>query len=546
MRWISVLVLAALLTAAPSLHPTQAAAGDLDASFGRGGRVVTEFTSHSNFSHAVAIQPDGKILAAGESLKPFADWDFALARYNRDGSLDQTFGAGGKVTTDMGGRLDSIQAIAVQSDGKIVAVGQSFDFFITGAFLSEFAAARYNPDGSLDTTFGNGGKVITHFSSGFSFMDDSRAFAVAVQPDGKIIAAGSAFASFENLDFALVRYNANGSLDPTFGNGGLLTTNVGSRFEGAFGLELQPDGKIIASGYTTFGVDDFALVRYNPNGSLDPTFGSSGMVRTDFNDSGDQAFAMALQPDGKIILAGYTKRADTNYRFALARYEASGALDSSFGSGGKAVNEIFGSFEESARAVAVQPDGKIVVAGGGQAGFLVVRYNADGTLDGSFGDGGVNKTDFSDFTDEDGEVVGASAEAVAIQADGKIVAGGNLNKGFGAVLAFAMARYTGDQEEDQGFDVCLQDEGRGEFLQINSTTGDYRFTDCAGLTIVGTGALTQRASVLTLRHNASDRRVSAMIDTARRTGTASVKAFSQLGVYTITDRNTADNTCACR
>lgn len=535
---VLVILIAVFLTINIRIVPVHAALGDLDPSFGSGGTVLTQFLGDSNAGHAVAIQADGKIVAAGESAKPFFDWDFAVARYNSNGTLDATFGSGGKVTTDMGGRLDSIQAIAIQEDGKIVAVGQTFNTIDTGAFHSKFAAARYNSDGSLDPTFGNGGKVVTLISSGVSFLDDSRAFAVVIQTDGKIVAGGWAITLFGSVDFALVRYNSDGSLDSSFGIGGIALTNLGSGREEIHGLAQQPDGKLIAGGVIAFGVDDFIVLRYNQDGTLDSTFATFGRVITDFNDSGDTAFAMARQPDGKIILAGRTVRADSNYKFALARYLPDGNLDSSFGDQGKAVNEIFGTFEEAARAVVVQPNGKIVVAGGGFEGFLIVRYKSDGALDTTFGNGGIVKT-VSEFS---GEAVGATAEAIALQEDGRIVAVGQVNEGFGAILEVAVARYIGDAP----FDKCIQDDSSGSTLQLNSTTGEYLFTNCLGLTLGGAGTLRIRGTTLTLEHTAMDRRVLVKIDGSARRATASIRIMTGAMTFTITDRNTANNNCACK
>ena len=321
----------------------------------------------------------------------------------------------------------------------------------------------------------------------------------------------------------------------------MVLTNLGSGREEIHGLALQPDGKLIAGGVIAFGIDDFIVLRYNQNGTLDSTFGSSGRVITDFNDSGDTAFAMTRQPDGKIILAGRTLRADSNYKFALARYQPNGSLDSSFGNGGKAVNEIFGTFEEAARAVVVQPNGKIVVAGGGYEAFLVVRYKSDGSLDSTFGNGGIVKT-ISEFSRQPGDVAGGAANAVALQQDGRIVAAGYVNRSFGGIRDFALARYIGDET----FDTCIQDDSNGSLLQLNSTTGEYQFTNCAGLTLGGTGTLRTKGSIITLEHNAADRRVLVRIDSSVGRGTAAINILSQGITFTIMDRNTADNSCACR
>ncbi len=247
--------------------------------------MTTDFGG-TDIANAVVLQSDGKIVAVGQDSS-----DFALARYNADGSLDSSFGTGGKVTTDFGGS-DAALAAVLQPDGKIVAVGTS---------AADFALARYNTDGSLDTSFGTGGKVTTDFGG------TDQAWAAVLQPDGKIVAAGLASA-----DFALARYNTNGSLDTSFGTGGKVTTS----FEGsdqARAVVLQPDGKIVAVGWDN-GVE-FALARYNTDGLLDSSFGTGGKVTTDFGGS-DAALAAVLQSDGKIVAVGFANTTD----FALARY----------------------------------------------------------------------------------------------------------------------------------------------------------------------------------------------------------------------------------
>jgi uncharacterized delta-60 repeat protein len=247
----------------------------------------------------VAHQPDGKIVAAGQGG---SDFDFAVARYNPDGSLDPSFGSGGSVTTDFGGS-EAATAVAIQADGKIVTTGSTFS-----AGVQKFALARYSATGSLDPSFGSGGTVTTDFGLGSGFGG-----ALAVQSDGKIVAAGRA-----GSDFVLARYNGDGSPDAGFGSGGNVTTDFGGVvFDAAFAVALQANGKIIVAGSAfSFPAADFALARYNPDGSLDPSFGSGGKVTTDFGGF-DVAFGVALQPDGKIVAAG---QGGSGSDFALARY----------------------------------------------------------------------------------------------------------------------------------------------------------------------------------------------------------------------------------
>src|ERR1051325_2746539 len=243
-RKLSVLSIVALLLCWPIPIQVQAAAGALDPTFGIGGKVITRFFDTSGGigeAHAIAIQPDGKIVAAGgtDNLGNFTG-DFALARYNKDGSLDTAFGSDGKVTTDFT-VFDQVNALAIQPGGKIIAVGFVRNFIT----FDDFVVARYNSDGTLDTGFGIGGKVTTDFGS--SRTDE--AHATLLQPDGKIVVVGSSV-SGGTSDFALARYNTDGSLDASFGNGGKVITDIVGFFDKALDGALQPDGKIIAAGFT--------------------------------------------------------------------------------------------------------------------------------------------------------------------------------------------------------------------------------------------------------------------------------------------------------
>ena len=398
--------------------PAVAAAGDLDTSFGGDGRVTTDF---GGFDEAlgVAIQSNGKIVAAG-----FTEWfpsplhDFALARYNRDGSLDSSFNGDGKVTTDFGGSDDVAHGVAIQSDGKIVAGGR-------GTTGDDFALARYNRDGSLDTSFGGDGKVSTDFG-GF----DGALGGVAIQPDGKIVAAGFTAAGD---DFALARYNRDGSLDTSFDGDGKVTTDFGG-LDVAFGVAIQPDGRIVAAG-AAGGDDFFALARYNRDGSLDTNFDGDGKVTTDFGGF-DQALEIAIQPNGSIVTAGRTVASGTtgDDDFALARYNRDGSLDTSFEGDGKVTTD-FGASDQ-AFGVAIQPNRKIVAAGFAGDDFALARYNRDGSLDTSFNGDGKVTTDFGGPSDV--------AFGVAIQPDGGIVAAGAAPATeSGQFGDFGLARYLG-------------------------------------------------------------------------------------------------------
>src|SRR6266576_4089512 len=212
----------------------QAVDGDLDPTFGTDGKVLTDFDHSTDIAHAVAIQADGKLVVVGTTYQDndFSNEDFAVARYNPDGTLDKTFGVGGKVQTDFPVLAAVASSVVIQPDGKIVVAGGAFPLF---TFAGDFKVVRYNSNGSLDTSFGNGGIVTTTFPEG------SYAFDVALQADGKILAAGTVFVDFNpgdisDTDFALARYNSDGSLDTTFGNSGMVMTDFLGLEDDAFSV----------------------------------------------------------------------------------------------------------------------------------------------------------------------------------------------------------------------------------------------------------------------------------------------------------------------
>lgn len=395
--------------------PVNAQPGSLDISFGSGGKLITNFGS----GRSLALQNDGKIVVAGSSYNG-TDTDFSLVRYNSDGSLDNTFGSSGIVTTDFGSDYDYGTAIVIQSNGKIMVAGYSRN----GAYY-DFGLVRYNIDGSLDNTFGSSGKVLTDIGG-----ESDLAFSVAIQSDGKILVAGYCDDGLY-ADFALVRYNNDGSLDNTFDSDGKVSTDFASSGDRGHSVVIQNDGKIVLVGYTSISRACFALVRYNNDGSLDATFGSGGKVTTDFGGfsyGGAHARSVAMRTDGKIVVAGYHFNSDHCY-FALTCYNMNGILDSTFDSDGKVTNAYgIGS------SLVLQSDGKIIVAGEShysfESDFGLIRYNADGSLDTSFDSDGEVNTDFGN--------TGEQAWSVAMQTDGKILLAGYSNGNS------ALARYNGD------------------------------------------------------------------------------------------------------
>ena len=388
------------------------AQGDLDAAFGTGGIVITDF-GDSEWVNDLALLPDGKIVAVGNT-----SLDFALARYNSDGSLDSSFGTNGKVTTDFFGYEDVSEAVAIQADGKLVVAGTAYH-----ADRSDFALARYDSNGSLDSSFGTNGKVTINFDG-----DYNHGFDLVLQPDGKIVVSG-----IDSDDFAVLRFNSNGTLDTSFSGDGKVTTDFGGRMDRAFAIALQTDGKIVAAGqaYSSASDADFALARYNSDGSPDTGFGTNGMVVTDLGAANDIIEELTLQPDGKIVVVGFCNPG-SYFNVALARYNEDGTLDAGFGTNGQVTTVFTAEGNNYGLAVATQSDGKIVVTGNGSGNLGLARFLSNGILDNDFGTSGIVVTDLggSDWND-----------AMVIQPDGKILAVGGSN--VNGTYDFILARYEG-------------------------------------------------------------------------------------------------------
>ncbi|MBI4834696.1 MAG: hypothetical protein HY811_07770 [Planctomycetes bacterium] len=374
------------------------ATGITDTDFGTAG-IVTSVIGDSCYINGLAIQADGKILGAGFSSVS-SNEDFAVARYTTAGILDNAFGTNGAVTNTVGASNDQISRIEIQADGKIVAAGYASSGF------SKSALARYTASGALDATFGTNGIITTTLDIGSSVFNDLK-----IQPDGKIVAGG-----YANFAFALARYTDAGVLDGTFGTGGVITSLIGAGSSVGLALELQPDGKLLLAGYNDTSYVT-ALARYTVTGTLDTTCGINGAITTAAGANNDErAYDIALQSDGKILLCGYTSNLNNDYFGFILRYDANGALDSSFGTNGVVTQTIATYKEIGYYGMSLQANGKIVVAGYIGNGIILARYNTNGTIDTGFGvDGIIIVPTTGSYT---------YANDVKIQADGKIIVGG--------------------------------------------------------------------------------------------------------------------------
>jgi uncharacterized delta-60 repeat protein len=350
--------------------------GELDGSFGAGGTVTASMSSADGFDEHVwnlTLAGDGKIVAAGDAITATGGFDVALARFNADGTLDPSFGTGGKVTTAIGPgtRRDRAHDVAVLGDGKIVVAG--FADMGPGAGGRNFMLARYNPDGSLDGMFGTGGIVITPVAPGDN-RDVVTTNGLTMDEAGRFILSGQANmgAGAGGFNFALARYNPDGTLDGSFASGGIVTTEIapGDNFDTASSVAIDPAGKIVAGGVAESGgfVFDWALVRYHADGSLDSSFGQGGKVTTNVGpgNSDDDQEELVIQSTGKILIGGSVAQTavTVDSDFAIARYNADGTLDSSFGTGGIVKTATApGNADDEIFEIALQSDAKLVAAG---------------------------------------------------------------------------------------------------------------------------------------------------------------------------------------
>lgn len=496
--------------------------GALDTSFSNDGKVMTDLNGYFDAAYSVALMPDGRIIAAGISDNGFHT-DFSVARYTTNGSPDTTFDNDGTIQTDLPfHRNDAGNGMALQPDGRLVVAGYGDN----GAD-NDFALVRYNTDGSLDNAFDLDGIMITDFTAlevahavtvqsngrivvageaqgdfaicryrtngllddGFSYGDGKNitsigtyacARGVLIQPNHHIVLAGETRTGTAST-IALVRYNPLGHLDLDFDDDGIQTDNIGSASV-ANAAALQADGKIVVAGWAReFGGRAFGLARYRPDGKRDTSFGQAGHVITYHGDADHVARAVAIQPDGKIIATGYASfdsnhRNELHYAFSTVRYHNDGSIDASFGYNGFASTSI--GFNSIGNAIALQPDGKVIVAGTSDGRFALARYLPDGRRDPDFGAHGTAVTSVGQ---------GAAATSVLVQADMRIIAAGRAGN------AFAAVRYNADGSVDSTFGnagiaitsvgsdatahaAALGIDGKVVMAGTSNLTGDYDFT----------------------------------------------------------------------
>ncbi len=435
------------------------AAGNLDRTFGTNGKAVTPIGSATDRGYAMALQPDGKIVVAGASTDANGSFDTALARYNTDGTLDQTFGTGGKVIVNLSITGEVANAVALQSDGKIVIAGSAIV-----ANDVNFIVTRFNSNGTVDTSFGTNGSAITPVGAA-GVSDTANAIEIqTINSEERIVVVGST-----GSDFAVVRYNPDGTLDATFDADGIVITSIRSSVDTANGVAIQRStNKIVVAGMSrsdlgggTFN-DDFALVRYNSDGSLDVTFDTDGKVTTNISvvDAARDVVIQEIDGLSKIVAGGISMRPWPYHDFTLVRYNDNGAVDTTFGTNGRALTAI-GIYEDQIHALALQPDNKIVAAGFARTGtngvnsdFALARYNADGSLDTSFASCGkiITATAAANGTD--------LAYGVAVQPDGKVVVAGHTQQAASVNDDLAVLRYMPNGSAASPTSIDFDGDGR--------------------------------------------------------------------------------------
>lgn len=431
--------------------------GSLDSSFGGGDGVqLTDFADSDDFGYAVALEKNGGAVVAGSSAA-----NFAVARYF--GELDGGFDVDGTQTINFGGN-DTGRAVALQRNGAVIVAGD------WDAGAADFAVARFTRAGAPDTTFGAGDGRINLTFGGGAFGGVERATAVGLQSDGKILVAGYTDAGTDGgadpFDIAVARLHPNGSIDTSFSGDGKVTVDFGHD-DRASALLIQPDGKIVVVGQWDGGVSDFAVVRFNPDGSLDSTFSGDGRQNVFFGltigASVERATAVALGPGGRIIVVGYTD-ADPVRRndFAVAQLTPAGELDTSFSDDGKMTIDFAG--DDRATGVAVRPDGRVVVGGfsdDGASDFAVAQIRGS-FLDNAFGRG-TGKLEL--FTNEAAEF----AHGLALTDDGKIIMVGESNSHAAAPGNFTVTRILAD---GSGADPAFNADGE-HFLDFGRDDRAY-------------------------------------------------------------------------
>ena len=454
-------IICAALTLASATAAAFAGPGRLDPGFGTGGVVTTATApgASTDFQNGLAIQKNGRIVAGGESDMGGGDFHWRVLRYKSKGEPDPTFGDGGTVTTSMssaGGDDENIWELALQPDGKIVAAGEAVT--ATGGF--DVALARFNPDGTLDTSFGTGGKLTTAIGPGTG--RDRAFQVMIVPGGKILVAGFAEMGpGAGRRNFMLARYHPDGTLDGSFGSGGIVITRVapGDNRDNVAtdGMTIDAAGRIVVVGVADMGAgagrSNFAVARYNSDGTLDASFDVDGIVTTAIasGDNFDNAITVAIDENGKVLVGGILDSGGFVFDWGFARYNADGSIDTSFGAGGTLTANVGpGNTDDDLEEIVIQSTGKFLVGGsaaptvaGVDSDFVVARYNPNGSLDGSFGNGGIVTTNTAAGNGSD------EIYAIALASDAKLVVSGECDQTeSGRDVCLARYKVGGDEGGD--------------------------------------------------------------------------------------------------
>lgn len=379
--------------------------GTIDITYGNNGKASASNGQEYDVAMSMALQKDGKAVVAGYTLA-----DFMVARFTLNGKPDSSFGGDGVVVTDINNNsVEQANAVIVQADGKILVCGNTLN-----NTKRNFALLRYHSDGTLDNSFSGDGKLITTLSAG-----QDEPLAMALQPDGKILLAG-----YSENNFAVVRYRQNGTPDSSFSGDGIQITTIDAGSAVAKSVHVLKDGKILLVGYIEYNAQsDCVLAKYKSNGLPDSSFGSNGKLIADLGAI-DRVYCATIQPDDKIVVAGTIRT--TDFLFGVARFNKNGDFDTTFSNDGKLTVSFGNSHSSRAMSLAIQTDGKILVAGSDNFDgwdIALLRLDSKGVPDLSFGNGGKILTDFGSTNIDD-------AIGIAFLPDGKIMLGGSSDGDF--------------------------------------------------------------------------------------------------------------------